>query len=66
MYLTATAYGLGGYLSTGGITYFPEARELFGLSLEDRLVGFFHLGVPKRFYPEGKRKPLKEISSWVT
>jgi nitroreductase len=66
MYLTATAYGLGGYLSTGGITYFNEARELFGLNKEDRLVGFFHLGVPKRLYPEGKRKPLAEISRWVT
>jgi nitroreductase len=66
MYLTATAYGVGGYLSTGGITYFREARELFGLGIEDRLVGFFHLGVPKRMYPEGKRKPLTQISRWVT
>jgi nitroreductase len=66
MYLTATAYGIGGYLSTGGITYFQEARELFGLSMEDRLVGFFHLGVPKRVYPAGMRRPLAEISKWVT
>ena len=66
MYLSATAYGLGGYLSTGGITYFREARELFGLGMEDRLVGFFHLGIPKRLYPGGNRKPLAEISRWVT
>ena len=27
MYLTASAYGVGCYLSTGGITYFDKARE---------------------------------------
>lgn len=66
MYLTASAYGVGCYLSTGGITYFEEAKEIFGLEKEDRLIGFIHLGVPKRNYPEGKRKPVEEISHWVT
>jgi len=66
MYLTATAYGLGCYLSTGGITYFEEAREIFGLEKDDRLIGFLHLGIPKKNYPGGKRKPLEEVSHWVT
>src|SRR5688572_21574609 len=47
MYLTATAYGVGCYLSTGGITFFEEANEAFGLSSEDRILGFLHVGVPK-------------------
>ena len=29
MHLTAAAYGVGAYLSTGGITYFEEAKEFF-------------------------------------
>lgn len=66
MYLTASAYGVGCYLSTGGITYFEEAREIFGLEKDDRLIGFFHLGIPKRNYPPGKRKPVEEVSHWVT
>jgi nitroreductase len=66
MYLTATAYGIGSYLSTGGITYFDEAKALFGLEADDRIIGFFHCGVPKREYPRGNRKPLSEISHWVT
>lgn len=66
MYLTACAYGLGCYLSTGGITYFDQAKDLFGLEKDDRVIGFFHLGVPKRNYPEGTRKPLEVISHWVT
>lgn len=65
MYLTASAYGLGSYLSTGGVTYFQEAKEFFGLGDLDRLIGFFHLGIPKRTYPPGKRKPLEEVSYWV-
>ncbi|HEY9489839.1 MAG TPA: nitroreductase [Chryseosolibacter sp.] len=66
MYLTANAYGIGCYLSTGGVTYFEEAKVFFGLEKEDRLIGFFHLGIPKRIYPVSKRKPLEEISHWVT
>lgn len=65
MYLTASAYGVGCYLSTGGITYFEKSRELFGLGGDDRVIGFFHVGIPKRDYPAGKRKPLEEISRWV-
>lgn len=65
MYLTATAYGVGCYLSTGGITYFEEAKELFGLDEEDRIIGFFHLGIPKQTFLPGKRKPLTEISHWI-
>jgi nitroreductase len=65
MYLTATAYGIGCYLSTGGITYFEEAKELFGLSKEDRLLGFLHLGKPKTVITEGKRKPIGEKVVWV-
>ena len=65
MYLTATAYGVGCYLSSGGITYFEEAREFFGLGTEDKLLGFLNIGVAKGPLPEGKRKPLVEKVKWV-
>jgi nitroreductase len=66
MYLAATAYGVGAYLSTGGVTYFDEAKSLFGLSEEDRLIGFFHIGTPKRIPSALKRKPFDEVVAWVT
>ena len=66
MYLTATAYGIGAYLSTGGITYFEGAKEFFGLSKEDKLLGFFHIGMPKNSLPEGKRRPLEEKVKWIS
>lgn len=66
MYLTAAAYGVGCYLSTGGVTYFEEAKPFFGLGEEDRIIGFFHLGMPVRVNPGSRRKPLEEVSHWVT
>jgi nitroreductase len=65
MYLAATAYGVGAYLSTGGVTYFEEAKSLFGLEADDRLIGFFHLGIPSRTPSALKRKPLDEVVVWV-
>ncbi len=65
MYLTATAYGVACYLSTGGVTYFEEAKEFFGLGKEDKLIGFFHLGMSRIELPNGKRKPIEEKVVWV-
>jgi len=65
MYLTATAYGVGCYLSTGGITYFEEAKEFFGLGREDKLLGFFNLGMPRIDLPVSKRKPIEDKVVWV-
>ncbi len=65
MYLTAAAHGTGCYLSTGGITYFEEAKEFFGLMKEDRLLGFLHLGVVGSWPAAGKRKDLNEKVRWV-
>lgn len=65
MYIAATAYGVGAYLSTGGITYFDQARELFGLDTEDKLIGFFHIGSPARHPSALKRKSVEEVVQWV-
>ena len=65
MYLTATAYNIGCYLSTGGITNFKEAKEFFGLGDDDRLLGFMHIGIPKGPLHEMKRKPIAEKVKWV-
>lgn len=64
MYLTATAYGVGAYLSTGGITYMDEAKKLFGLDEEDALIGFFHIGIPKAEVAAGKRAPVSDKVVW--
>jgi nitroreductase len=65
MYLTATAYGVGGYWGSGGVTYKEEAKEFFGLGTNDKLLGFFYLGVPKSDLPDGKRTSIDEKVTWI-
>ncbi|MDX2249727.1 MAG: nitroreductase [Bacteroidia bacterium] len=66
IHLTATALGLGGYWSSGGMTYREEMKTLLGLSPTDRCLGFFYLGVPTGEWPEGFRKSTwQEKVEWV-
>ena len=65
IHLSVTAYRLGGYWTTGGITYIENAKYLFGLQAEDKLLGFFyidHIAVPS---PAAKRKSIDEKIIWV-
>lgn len=65
IYLTATAYGVGGYWGSGGITYREEAKEFFGLDADDKLLGFFYLGYPKETPKEGARGAIQDKVVWV-
>jgi len=66
IYLSVTAYGLGGYWTTGGITYNEKAKAFFGLGADDKLLGFFYLGHVAIPSPAGKRAPLEEKVMWIT
>jgi len=65
IYLSVTAYGLGGYWSTGGPTYDDAARGFFGLEKGDVLMGFFYLGHVRVPSGTGKRVPVQEKTNWV-
>jgi len=66
IYLTISAYdNIGGYWSTGGITFIEEAKPLFGLGPDDLLMGFFYLGYVKTPSVSGKRRPVQEKVTWV-
>ena len=65
IYLSVSAYGLGGYWTSGGITYIEKAKYLFGLGEEDKLLGFFYIGHIAIPSPAAKRKPLIEKVIWV-
>lgn len=65
IYLSVTAYGLGGYWTTSGVTYREQAKSFFGLGEEDKLLGFFYIGYVAVPSPDGKRKPLEEKVVWV-
>ena len=65
IYLSVTAYGIGGYWTTGGVTYNEKAKSFFGLGPEDKLMGFFYLGEIAVPSPEQKRQPAEEKVTWV-
>lgn len=65
MHLTCTAYGIGAYWGSGGVTYLEEAKPFFGLEPQDKLLGFFFMGYPKIEWPKGRRTPISEKTTWV-
>ena len=65
IYLSVTAYGLGGYWTTGGVTYKQSAKEFFGLGEDDKLLGFFYMGHVAVPSVAGKRKAVEEKVEWV-
>ncbi|PSL03305.1 nitroreductase family protein [Cecembia rubra] len=66
MYLTATAHGLACYWGTGGMTFWPEAKEWLELGEEDLMMGYFYVAKPAtERWPEGRRKPVEEKTQWV-
>jgi len=67
IYLSVSAYNLGGYLSTGGITYIGEAKSYFNLEENDKIIGIFYLGCIENIAnPLSKRQPVKEKVAWIT
>ena len=66
MALTAHAYGVGGFWSTGGITYFPSAKSFFQLSEDDLLMGFFYVGYIKHPSTLAPRKLMEETTTWIS
>lgn len=67
MYLTAAAYEVGAYWSTGGVTYnrTEPVLEFFELGTDDRLLGFFYVGKIAKPTPTGRRGAIEEKVEWV-
>jgi nitroreductase len=65
MHLTATAYGLGGYWSSGDIAYSEEMKNYLKLGPKDRCLGLFYVGYPDlESWPKSHRKPLEYHVEW--
>ncbi len=56
MHLTATALGIAGYWSSGGMTYHPGMKDILGLRESEKCLGFFYLGKFDGPWPTGKRR----------
>ena len=65
IYLSVAAYGLGGYWTTGGITYNEKAKSFFGLGEQDRLLGFFYIGHVALPSTGATRLPMEQKVFWI-
>lgn len=65
MYLTAAAYGVGCYWTTGGVTYYEDAKSFFGLTQKDKLLGFLYVGEIAVPSSAGKRTSINEKVTWI-
>ena len=65
IYLSTTAYGIGGYWTTGSVTNDKEAKPFFGLGEEDKLLGFFYLGYIETPSVNGTRGAIEDKTVWV-
>lgn len=66
MYLTCTAYGIGGFWSSPKLVYSNEMRAFLGLGEDDKCLGFFYMGYPAGDWPKSHRKPLEYVTEWIT
>lgn len=66
MLLIGTAYGIGCYWGTGGVTYYPEMKNYLGLEEDDDIMGFMYIGYPEIEWPKGQRRPLEYYTEWIS
>ena len=64
MYLTCTAYGIGGFWSTPKLMYTHEMNEFLELKEGEKCLGLFYMGYPSIDWPKGQRKPIEYLTKW--
>lgn len=64
MYLTCTAYGIGGFWATPKLIYTQEMNEFLSLSSDEKCLGLFYMGYPSIDWPKGQRKPIEYLTQW--
>lgn len=65
MYLTCTAYGIGGFWATSKLFSLSETKEFLGLKENEQCLGLFYMGYPDIDWPKGHRKPLEYVTNWL-
>ena len=65
MYLTCTAYGLGGFWSTPKLIYTQQMNTFLGIGEKDKCLGLFYVGYPANEWPKGQRKPIEYLTEWI-
>ena len=61
----AQSLGLGTYLKTGGVMRDPGLAELVELGDGYRVVGILSVGYPAEAAAPRRRRPARELTSWL-
>ncbi len=64
--LSASAYGIGCYWGTGGVTFKEETKNFLDLNTKDKCLGFLYIGYPNIDWPKGQRRPIEYYTEWIT
>lgn len=64
MYLTCTAYGLGGFWNTPKVTRTDTFKEFLKIGGKDKCMGLFYIGYPAIEWPKAHRKPMEYVAEW--
>ena len=64
--LSASAYGIGCYWGTGGVTFKEETKNFLDLNTKDKCLGFLYIGYPDIEWPKGQRRPIEYYTEWIT
>ncbi|MES2800033.1 MAG: nitroreductase [Bacteroidota bacterium] len=65
MYLSCTAYGLGGFWSTPKLIYSTQMNEFLSLGEKDKCLGLFYIGYVDGELPKSHRRPLEYSTEWI-
>lgn len=66
MHLTCAAYGLGGFWNTTGAMTGDAMRDFLGLDENGKAMGIFFIGYPANEWPRSHRKPLDQVTTWLS
>ena len=62
----AQALGFGAQWLTGWMAYDPHVAQLLGLTADEKIVGFIHIGTPRLQAPERERPdPAALLTEWT-
>ena len=62
----AQAFGFGAQWLTGWMAYDPHVAQLLGLTADEKIVGFIHIGTPRLQAPERERPdPVALLTEWM-
>ena len=66
MYISCSAYGLGMYWGSGGMTYTQEMHTYLKLNEDERCLGFIYLGYPDGDWPKKTARTERRIfTKWI-